>query len=141
MTSICGGATVYAKQLERVSRFYAEVLGLSPTTRGGDFVVLEKGPLQIVVVQIPERIATTIDIASPPVRREDTALKLVLVVESIAGARDLAWELGGVVDPVEREWDFQGMRVCDGHDPEGNVIQVREHSGVGSHARPSQANS
>ena len=27
---------------------------------------------------------------------------------------------------VEREWEFDGDRVCDGHDPEGNVLQLRE---------------
>lgn len=128
MTSICGGATVYAKQLDRVSNFYAKVCGLSTTLREGDYVVLEKGPFQLVVIRIPDHIANTFQIASPPVRREDTAFKLVLVVESIAGSRAAAVELGGVIDSVEREWEFQGMRVCDGHDPEGNVIQVREHA-------------
>jgi hypothetical protein len=23
-------------------------------------------------------------------------------------------------------WEFQGSRVCDGQDPEGNVVQFRE---------------
>lgn len=128
MTLICGGATVYAKQLDRVSIFYAKVCGLSTTLREGDYVVLEKGSFQLVVIRIPDRIANTFQIASPPVRREDTAIKLVFVVESIAGSRAAAVELGGVIDSVEREWEFQGMRVCDGHDPEGNVIQVREHA-------------
>ena len=29
-------------------------------------------------------------------------------------------------NPPEKEWHFQGQRVCDGCDPEGNMIQVRE---------------
>ena len=29
-----------------------------------------------------------------------------------------------MIDPAEREWSFQGYVRCDGHDPEGNVIQV-----------------
>lgn len=127
ITSICGGATVYANQLDRVSSFYATVCGLSTALRERDFVVLEKGPLQLVVVRIPDHVASIIQVTSPPVRREDTALKLMFVVESIAGSRAAALELGGVIDAVEREWEFQGVRVCDGHDPEGNVIQVREH--------------
>jgi hypothetical protein len=27
---------------------------------------------------------------------------------------------------VEREWEFEGAKVCDGHDPEGNVFQIRQ---------------
>jgi hypothetical protein len=34
--------------------------------------------------------------------------------------------LGGQVDPAEREWNDQGCLVCDGHDPEGNVVQFRQ---------------
>ena len=35
---------------------------------------------------------------------------------------------GGALDPTAREWQFQSQRVCDGHDPEGNVIQLRENA-------------
>ena len=31
-----------------------------------------------------------------------------------------------LVDPVETEWTFGLVRVCDGHDPEGNVVQFRQ---------------
>jgi hypothetical protein len=30
--------------------------------------------------------------------------------------------------PAEQEWSFQGSTVCDGFDPEGNVIQFREQA-------------
>jgi hypothetical protein len=29
------------------------------------------------------------------------------------------------MDPVEREWSFNALTVCDALDPEGNVIQFR----------------
>ncbi len=61
-----------------------------------------------------------------PVRRTDTPLKLAFDVDSIAAARDAALNLGGGIDPAEREWTFQGRRVCDGYEPEGNVVQLRE---------------
>ncbi|HVK93895.1 MAG TPA: VOC family protein [Noviherbaspirillum sp.] len=128
MSAIIGGATVYAKDLKCVVAFYEEVCGLRLTLREHDFVVLENGQLQIVIVEIPEHIARTFEISSPPVRREDSALKLTFVVENVAAARVTACKLGGVIDPKEKEWEFQGMLVCDGHDPEGNVIQVREHA-------------
>lgn len=126
--SITGGATVYAKDLPRVGRFYEEVCGFAPIQREADFLVLERGGLQLVIVEIPAHIARTFEIPTPAPRREDSALKLVFVVESIARARESAQMLGGVVDLAEREWEFRGMRVCDGHDPEGNVIQLREHA-------------
>jgi len=33
------------------------------------------------------------------------------------------------MEPADREWSFNGVTVCDGVDPEGNVIQFREHAG------------
>jgi hypothetical protein len=29
------------------------------------------------------------------------------------------------MEPVEKEWSFNGVLVCDALDPEGNVIQFR----------------
>ena len=34
-----------------------------------------------------------------------------------------------VMEPVDREWSFNGVAVCDGLDPVGNVIQFREQTG------------
>jgi predicted enzyme related to lactoylglutathione lyase len=125
-----GGAIVYAKDLARVARFYEQVCGMSVASRDADFVALKRDGLEIVVVQVPEHIARTFEIASPPERREDSALKLVFPVPSIAAARGIAPGLGGIVDGTAREWTFNGSRVCDGHDPEGNVIQLREPGGA-----------
>jgi predicted enzyme related to lactoylglutathione lyase len=126
MRSIQGGAVVYAKNLQLVARFYAEVCGLAETLRDDGYVTLECDGIELVVLEIPAHIANDIEIATPPLRREDTALKLMFVVDSIAAAREKARERGGVIDPADRQWEFRGMRVCDGHDPEGNVVQLRE---------------
>jgi hypothetical protein len=32
------------------------------------------------------------------------------------------------MNPTGMEWSYKGRRVCDGLDPEGNVIQVRERA-------------
>jgi hypothetical protein len=37
--------------------------------------------------------------------------------------------MGGAIEPADQEWEFNGVTVCDGLDPEGNVIQFREHTG------------
>jgi predicted enzyme related to lactoylglutathione lyase len=66
----------------------------------------------------------------------DTALKPVFDVESIAAARDSAFKLRGGIDAVEREWTFRGRRLCNGHDPEGNVLQLRQRGRDGTGVRP-----
>jgi hypothetical protein len=52
-------------------------------------------------------------------------VKLCFGVHGMARARALAAQFGGELNGPEREWEFRGRQVCDGHDPEGNVIQVR----------------
>jgi predicted enzyme related to lactoylglutathione lyase len=51
---------------------------------------------------------------------------LCLPVVSIAAARSLAVAHGGAIKSPQHEWEARGFRACDGYDPEGNVIQVRE---------------
>ena len=88
---------------------------------------MKKGsPSQFLIVRTPKRFAETIDIVTPPEPREDTPIKLVFGVKDIAYARDRAADLGGALKALEREWDFEGVKVCDGHDPEGNIFQLRQ---------------
>lgn len=123
------GAVVYAKDVARVSAFYAETCALRLVRSEADHVVLERPAFELVIVAVPERIAKSIEIASPPVRREGTPIKLVFEVASIDAVRARAPGLGGALNPPEREWRWHGRRVCDGHDPEGNVVQFREEAG------------
>jgi predicted enzyme related to lactoylglutathione lyase len=120
------GAVLYAKDLPRVSAFYVQVLGLELAHETGDFVVLKAGGYRLTVVEIPEHIARDIHITTPPARREDTPIKLVFSVESLQAARAKVAALGGELNPPEREWEDDGELVCDGHDPEGNVLQLRQ---------------
>ncbi|RQP21154.1 VOC family protein [Piscinibacter terrae] len=122
------GAVVYAMNVPKVSAFYAKVAGLRTTHAEQSYVVLESVAFQLVVVAIPPHIAASIQVTVPPQRREDTAVKLVLPVPSIASTRLAAQACGGQLNPPEREWEFQGSRVCDGHDPEGNVVQFRQNA-------------
>jgi len=121
-----GGAVVYAKDLERLLAFYTGVASLTLVRREAAFAQLRSGGFELVLHRIPEHIAATFDITEPPQRREDSAIKLVFAVPSLAAARACAAALGGIVDAPDREWSFDGWTICDGHDPEGNVIQLRE---------------
>jgi predicted enzyme related to lactoylglutathione lyase len=120
------GAVLYAKDLERLVAFYAAVAELDVQSVREGFAVLGCEPSRLVIVRIPKHIADAIDISTPPERREDTPIKLAFAVEDIANVRNRAAELGGAMDAAAREWVFEGARVCDGTDPEGNVFQVRQ---------------
>jgi catechol 2,3-dioxygenase-like lactoylglutathione lyase family enzyme len=123
---------LYAKDLAIMQEFYQGVFQLEVEQSELDHVVLGSTTLQLAIVQVPASIASTINIADPPVRRTQTPVKLVFDVESISAARGAVLNLRGGIDPTESEWIFQGYRVCDGHDPEGNVVQFqqrRHHSG------------
>jgi len=120
------GAIVYAKDVARLARFYATVADLEIVHEVADHSVLESETHELVIVAIPAASAARIVITAPPARRENTAFKLSFAVPNLAQARVAASAAGGELDPPEREWDFQGMRVCDGCDPEGNMIQLRE---------------
>jgi catechol 2,3-dioxygenase-like lactoylglutathione lyase family enzyme len=120
------GAIVYAKDIQRLARFYAAVADLEIVHEVADHVVLESETYELVIVAIPAATAARIAIATPPVRRTNTAFKPSFRVDSLAAVRAAAREADGELDPPEKEWDFQGMRVCDGCDPEGNMIQLRE---------------
>jgi predicted enzyme related to lactoylglutathione lyase len=120
------GAVIYAKDQKRVAAFYEHVASMRECHADSHYIELESNAFQLVVLQIPEHIADTIVIASPPSRREDGAIKLVLFVQSIAHARASAVQFGGSLNLQEREWQFQGATVCDGYDPEGNVFQLRQ---------------
>jgi predicted enzyme related to lactoylglutathione lyase len=120
------GAVLYAKDLDRLVEFYSSVTGIAPRSVDKGFAVLGASPSQFVILRIPKRIADAIDMPAPPEPREDTPIKLVFGVEDIAHARDRAAELGGAMNAAEREWEFEGAKVCDGYDPEGNVFQLRQ---------------
>jgi predicted enzyme related to lactoylglutathione lyase len=124
--SFAAGAVIYAKDPQRLANFYRQVVGLVVAHTESEYVVLESPALQLVLHSIPAAIAAQITISTPPIRREGTAVKLVFPVSSIHSARSLALALGGALHSQEREWQFQDCIVCDGCDPEGNVIQLRE---------------
>ena len=120
------GAIVYAKDIHRLARFYAAVADLEVMHEVDDHIVLESETVELVVVAIPAATAARIVITTPPQRRENTAFKLAFAVPSLAQAREAAAATGGELNPPGKEWRFQGLRVCDGCDPEGNMIQLRE---------------
>ena len=120
------GAVVFAKDIVRVAKFYEELFSIPAVHSERDHIVLESSQCQLVVHAIPKKIADSIEIAAPPARRTETPIKLFFFVASLAEARAKAMALGGELNPEKSEWEARDFRACDGHDPEGNVVQVRE---------------
>src|SRR5262245_23569441 len=121
------GAVLFAANLDRVATFYSVVLGLTEANRADDHILLESTGFQLVVHRITDGGSTaTRDIAAAPARRRTSAFKPVFFVPSISRLRGVAEMHGGFMEPADREWSFNGVAVCDGLDPEGNVIQFRE---------------
>ncbi len=123
------GGVLFAKNLDRVATFYSVVLGLTEANRADDHILLESPGFQLVVHRITAGTSAGAGITGPPARRAMAAFKPVFFVPSISRLRRIVETQGGVMEPADQEWSFNGGTVCDGLDPEGNVIQFREHAG------------
>ena len=119
------GAVLFARSPDHVAAFYSSVLGLHEANRDDDHILLESPGFQLVVHRIVHR-AEAAELSGPPARRASAAFKPVFFVRSLAEARAAAKTHGGAMEPRTKEWSFDGVLVCDGLDPEGNVIQFRE---------------
>jgi predicted enzyme related to lactoylglutathione lyase len=117
---------IFAVNVEALATFYEAVLGLSPSPMPGDSkkdIRLGGKHSELLIHSIPERISKTIVIESPPVVREESAMKPVFDVESMTNALEQVQALGGVV--TERSFTLDGLTRHDIVDPEGNVVQLR----------------
>ncbi len=126
------GAVIFARDLPKVARFYEVLLSMRPIERQPGHIVLESDDVQLVVHSMPAAARSAAGAASastPPPRRTDVPVKLFFAVDSLAATREAAVVLGGGLSPAQREWEARGFRACDGHDPEGNVVQFRESAG------------
>ncbi len=123
---ILPSVVLFVDDVQRLTRFYQALARITLVYDAPDHALLEIDGFQLVIHALPPG-ATTDGAAAQPVQvREDSYMKLCLPVRSIADARSIAAAHGGSIAPVAREWAARGFRACDGHDPEGNVVQVRE---------------
>ena len=84
------------------------------------WALLDAGGATLGLHAIPAEYARDISIASPPVAREETPIKLVFDVPDLEAARaHLAAHGATVREP--RAWS-----ACDVLDPEGNVFQIAQ---------------
>ncbi len=120
------GLVVFAKNKKRVSAFYQQALGLQVIEEQSSHDLLCGDGIEIVIHAIPKKIAAEIQIAKPPVARQDTPLKPTFYVPDLEAVRAPAEATGGFLKPAEGAWSIRGATVLDGWDPEGNVVQFKQ---------------
>jgi predicted enzyme related to lactoylglutathione lyase len=117
---------VFAKQVDKVSLFYQQALGLKVEVSDKTHDLLVGQNYEVVVHAISKAYAQSIEIESPPKRRDDVALKPTFVVDDLEVVRAAAKANGGFLKPIKQAWRIRGFIVLDGYDPEGNVIQFKQ---------------
>ncbi len=118
------GLFIYAKEVERLARFYQSLLGMTRAHATAELVILRSPDLQVAIHPLPTAVAARVEISVPPVPRDSAAYKFFHTVPSLAWAAEVAASLGGEVLP--EQWRGPGFVVCNAVDPEGNIFQVRE---------------
>jgi predicted enzyme related to lactoylglutathione lyase len=119
-------ATLFVKDLRRVSAFYGQALGMTQSHGDEHHVILNCRGFNLIVHQIPQHIAAGIASEQPPHRRAEGSVRLNFPVTSIAEARRLARGLGGDVDDKPPAWADPNANTFLGYDPEGNVFKLSE---------------
>ncbi len=117
---------VFAKNVEKVSLFYQQALGLKVQVSDKTHDLLVGQNYEVVVHAVSKAYAQSIEIDSPPKRRDDVALKPAFVVDDLEMVRAAAKANGGFLKPIKQAWRIRGFIVLDGWDPEGNVIQFKQ---------------
>jgi predicted enzyme related to lactoylglutathione lyase len=114
---------LYVRDLERMARFYREMLGIKASNQNctNAWATFDTGDVRFVLHAIPEGVAMSIEIACPPVPREHEPVKLIFEVEDVEGERERLESLG--VQTLRRPWQESGQ-ACDVVDPEGNIFQL-----------------
>jgi predicted enzyme related to lactoylglutathione lyase len=117
------GAMLYVKNLERMKRFYSEMLGIDPANqRWTDmWAAFDAGGVRFALHAIPAESAEHIEITSPPRPRENEPLKLIFEVKDVEKEKNRLESLG--IQTLRRPWQQPG-EACDAVDPEGNIFQV-----------------
>ncbi|WP_369935417.1 VOC family protein [Xanthomonas tesorieronis] len=115
---------VYARNIERVAEFYRKTLSLELVEQDDAFVVVGSPHYQIAVVRIAADRAPA-PVPGPLHLRTATPIKGSFLVENLEHARSAAESCGGGFKPLASAWRWRDQLHLDGHDPEGNVVQVR----------------
>ena len=99
---------IFAKNVKQVSFFYQQALGLKVQASDKTHDLLVGRYHEVVVHAISKAYAQSIEIESPPKRREDVALKPTFVVDNLEVVRAAAKVNGGYLKPIKQAWRIRG---------------------------------
>jgi predicted enzyme related to lactoylglutathione lyase len=116
-------AMLFAKDMERMTAFYRDGLGLAvlPESSSEGWVVFDAGGALLALHVIPPAIASGIEITDPPEPRSNTPIKLIFQTPDLDAACARLATLGATILPPRRE-----SRSRDVTDPEGNILQLTD---------------
>ncbi|MBN6104747.1 hypothetical protein JR064_21520 [Xanthomonas sp. CFBP 8703] len=117
-------SVIYARNIEWVAEFYRKTLSLDLVEQDDAFVVVGNAHYEIAVVRMAGDRAPA-PAPGPLHVRAGTPIKCSFLVESLEHARSAAESCGGAFKPLASAWRWRDQLHLDGHDPEGNVVQVR----------------
>lgn len=117
------GALIYAKEFQRLSAFYRDLLGMTKLTSDSRHQVIENADCQLIIHEIPLHIANTVTITTPPVPRDEAAIKLFFTVPSLEGVKETVRRNGGLM--FGDVYEMKGLYVRNGYDCEGNIFHLR----------------
>jgi catechol 2,3-dioxygenase-like lactoylglutathione lyase family enzyme len=113
------GAMLFVKDLDRMTAFYRDVLGLQVVddTRLENWVEFRGDGPRFSLHAIPSAIADGIRIDSPPQPREQSSAKLAFAVEDVDATLERIEQMG--LPLLRRPWGN-----IEAVDPEGNVFAL-----------------
>ena len=109
-----------------MAKFYESALELARVEETANFVLLAGDGYELTVVAMPSELAAQVVINSPPTPREETPIKLSLLVPDIEARREVVTSAGGSLEACEAAWTWRGQLHLDGLDPKANVFQLRQ---------------
>ncbi|AFY36548.1 hypothetical protein Lepto7376_0098 [[Leptolyngbya] sp. PCC 7376] len=115
------GLVLYSHNFKRLAKFYKFVFRLAIADQNDGHIRLANDQMELVILQAPRRFQ---DISGT--QRINVAIKPVFFINvPLERVRARALKRGGSLNAVTAEWQFQSHTVCDGHDCDGNIFQVR----------------
>jgi catechol 2,3-dioxygenase-like lactoylglutathione lyase family enzyme len=119
------GVMLFVRDLDRMTAFYRDVLGLQPVeaTRLDNWVEFAGDGARLSLHAIPSAIASGIQIDSPPRPREQSGAKLTFAVRDVDATLETITAMG--LPLLERAWGE-----TEAVDPEGNVFALRREAAV-----------
>lgn len=111
---------LFVTDLERMTAFYTEVLGLTvvPETRLSNWVEFQSNGSRFSLHAIPAEVSAGITIETPPAPRERSVTKLTFQVADVDGTLTKIEAMG--LPLLRRPWGE-----VEATDPEGNIFALR----------------